>query len=88
MSKRHIVVLKISSGWKVANNEEIWKNVKDVWGQYPSPAITRGHIIAYHLMHKSLDMDGGNEYLGNGLHYNVRQDFINNDDGMALVDHI
>ena len=51
--------------------------------QYPSPAISRSHILAYRLMYKSLAMDGVNDNLGNGFHYNVRQEFINNDDGVA-----
>ena len=69
-------------------SKQTFKNVKEVWDQYPSPAIAIGKILAYRLMHKSLAMDGGNDYLGNGLHYNVRQDFINTDDGVALVEHI
>ena len=64
------------------------KNVKEFWDKYPSPAIARGHILAYRLRQISLDMDRGNEYLGNGFHDIVRQDFINTDDGMSLVHHI
>ena len=71
-SKRHSIVLKRSSGRKVANKEEIWKNVKEVWDQYPPPTIERGHIILHRLIQKSLAMDGGNDSLGIGLHSNAR----------------
>ena len=63
-------------------------NVKEVWGQYPSPAIVRGNILAYQLMQISLSMDGGNDYLGHVLHSNAGEDFINTVDGVALVEHV
>ena len=88
MSKRHIVFLKKSSSWKISDKEEIWNNVKEVWDQYPSPAISRGHILAYRIMQKYLFMDRGNDYLDNVLHSNFRQDFINTDDGAALLEYI
>ena len=50
-----------------------------VWNEYPSSAIARGHILAYRLMKKALEINGGNIYLGNGLHCNVRRDFIDCD---------
>ena len=58
----------------------------EVWNEYPSSAIARGHILAYRLMKKALEINGGNDYLGNGLHCNVRRDFIDCDKGVRLKD--
>ena len=84
MSKRHSVVLKKSSGRKVADKDTIWEKVKEVFKEYPSSAIARGHILAYRLIKKALEIDGRNDYLGNGLHCNVRRDFIDCDKGVRL----
>ena len=84
MSKRHSIVLKKSSGRKVADKDTIWKKVFEVWNEYPSSAIAKGHILAYRLMKKALEINGGNIYLGNGLHCNVRRDFIDCDKGVRL----
>ena len=46
-----------------------------VWNECLSPAIARGHILAYRLMKKALDINGGNDYLGDGLHCNVEAGF-------------
>ena len=43
MSKHHRIFLMRSS---------VRKDIKEIWDQYPSPAITRGHILAYQLMQK------------------------------------
>ena len=88
MSKRHIIILKRSYGRKVADKEEIWKNVKEVWDQYPSPTIARGYSILYRIMNKSLAIDIGNNYLCNRLNSNVIRDFINTNDSVVLVEYI
>ena len=84
MSKRHSVVLKKSSGRKVADKDTIFEKALEVFKEYPSSAIARGHILAYRLIKKALEIDGRNDYLGNGLHCNVRQDFIDCDKGVRL----
>ena len=81
MSKRHTsssIFLKKSSGRKVADKDitRIWNNVNQVWHEYPSSAIARGHILAYRLIKKALEIDGGSDYLGDGLNCNVRRDLI------------
>ena len=84
MSKRHSVVLKKSSGRKVADKDTIFEKAKEVFDEYPSSAIARGHILAYRLIKKALEIDGRNDYIRNGLHCNVRQDFIDCDKGVRL----
>lgn len=75
MSKRHSNLLKNNSGRKLADKDTIWENVVQVWNEYPSSARARGHILAYRLMKKALDINGGNDYLGDGLHCNVEAGF-------------
>ena len=69
-------------------SQQTYNNVKEVWDRYPLPVIATGHILVYWLMQKSLTTDRGNDYLGYGLHSNFIQDFINTNDGVALVEHI
>ena len=58
--------------------------MNQVWHEYPSSAIARGHILAYRLIKKALEIDGGSDYLGDGLNCNVRRDFIDCDKGVRL----
>ena len=80
----YTIVLKKSSGRKVADKDTIWEKVDEVWKEYPSSAIARGYILAYRLIKKALEIDGRNDYIRNGLHCNVRQDFIDCDKGVRL----
>ena len=81
MSKQHSERLQ-TMGNTVAEKEDIWAAVMEVWANLPSADVARGFVQAYRVMGKIIEEGGNNHWLKHGgPHLNVRRDFYDTPSG-------
>jgi hypothetical protein len=80
MSKRHSTLLQLFSD---AEASKEWCVATQVWDNCSSAMICRAFIHAYRIMRKIVEDKGDNSWLATGApHCNVRQDFVDTNDGI------
>jgi hypothetical protein len=85
MSKKHSELLQIFSNTQ-ADSERIWKIALEIWKGITSAMIARAFILAYRIMTKIVETNGGTEWLKNGTpHCHVRRDYLDTDRGVMKI---
>jgi hypothetical protein len=77
MLKRHTQLLQ-QHGNSVIPNDQIWKAAQEVWNDLELYVIARGFALAYIIVAKVIEGEGGNDFLNNAyFHCEVPKYFVN-----------